>query len=136
MLRFYQITDLHYYPARELNVRGKAWEKRALYDQRCVAESEAIIDAVFAKLAGDRETEIVLVTGDVVCDGELAGHISLAEKLKKLKDAGKRIFLITASHDIRRIRKVTARKRANMWLTAQQKSSCLIFIITSGLAMP
>lgn len=101
MLRFYQITDLHYYPARELNVRGKAWEKRALYDQRCVAESEAIIDAVFAKLAGDRETEIVLVTGDVVCDGELAGHISLAEKLKKLKDAGKRIFLITASHDIR-----------------------------------
>lgn len=101
MLRFFQITDLHYYPARVLNARGKAWEKRALYDQRCVAESEAIIDAAFRKIAEDEDTDIVLVTGDVVCDGELAGHISLAEKLHKLQAAGKRIFLITASHDIR-----------------------------------
>lgn len=101
MLGFYQITDLHYYPARVLRANGKEWEKRALYDQRCVAESEAIIDAAFDMMARDKDTGIVLVTGDVVCDGELAGHISLAEKLKKLKESGKRIFLITASHDIR-----------------------------------
>ncbi len=101
MLRFFQITDLHYYPARVLGASGKEWEKRALYDQRCIAESEAIIDAVFEHIAADKETEIVLITGDVVCDGELAGHYSLAEKLKGLKAAGKRIFLITASHDIR-----------------------------------
>ena len=101
MLKFFQITDLHYYPARVLGAAGEAWEKRALYDQRCVAESEAIIDSVFEHIAADKETDIVLVTGDVVCDGELAGHYSLAEKLKKLKDTGKRIFLITASHDIR-----------------------------------
>ena len=101
MLRFYQITDLHYYPARILRSSGREWEKRALYDQRCVAESEAIVDAAFDTIARDKDTEIVLITGDVVCDGELAGHISLAQKLKKLKAAGKRIFLITASHDIR-----------------------------------
>lgn len=101
MLRFYQITDIHYYPARVLGASGKEWEKRALYDQRCVAESEAIVDAAFELIAGDKDTEIVLITGDVVCDGELAGHLSLAEKLKKLKEAGKRIFLLTASHDIR-----------------------------------
>lgn len=101
MLRFYQITDLHYYPARELKASGKAWEKRALYDQRCVAESEAIVDAALEYIAGNSEIGIVLITGDVVCDGELAGHLSLAKKLEKLKSAGKRIFLITASHDIR-----------------------------------
>lgn len=101
MLKFYQITDLHYYPARELHACGKAWEKRAKYDQKCLAESEAIIDATFACLANDQETDIVLITGDVVCDGELAGHRSLARKLTKLAESGKKIFLITASHDIR-----------------------------------
>lgn len=101
MLNFYQITDLHYYPAKELCACGREWEKRACYDQRCLAEGGAIIDAAFDFIAADKETQIVLVTGDVVCDGELAGHLSLAEKLKKLKAAGKRIFLITASHDIR-----------------------------------
>lgn len=101
MIKLFQITDLHYYPARALNAHGEAWEKRALYDQRCVAESEAVIDAVFEHIAENKEIEFVLVTGDVVCDGELVGHYSLAEKLRTLKDAGKRIFLITASHDIR-----------------------------------
>lgn len=66
--------------------------KRALYDQRCVAESEAIVDAALELIAKDGSCDIVLVTGDVVCDGEMAGHISLAEKLKKLKAAGKRYF--------------------------------------------
>lgn len=101
MLKFYQITDLHYYPARELQACGQAWETRAKYDQKCLAESEAILDAVFEKLADDEETQIVLITGDVVCDGELAGHRSLADKLNRLQQAGKKIFLITASHDIR-----------------------------------
>lgn len=101
MLKFYQITDLHYYPARELHACGEAWEKRAKFDQKCLAESEAIIDAAFAYLANDRDTDIVLITGDVVCDGELVGHRSLARKLKKLAESGKKIFLITASHDIR-----------------------------------
>lgn len=101
MIRFFQITDLHYYPARVLEAAGKEWEKRALYDQRCVAESEAIVDAALEYIARRNEIQTVLITGDVVCDGELAGHISLAAKLKKLKDAGKRVFLITASHDIR-----------------------------------
>ena len=76
MIRFFQITDLHYYPARVLEAAGKEWEKRALYDQRCVAESEAIVDAALEYIARRNEIQTVLITGDVVCDGELAGHIS------------------------------------------------------------
>lgn len=79
MLRFFQITDLHYYPARVLNARGKAWEKRALYDQRCVAESEAIIDAAFRKIAEDEDTDIVLVTGMLCVTANLPA-ISLLRK--------------------------------------------------------
>ena len=40
-MKFYQITDLHYYPAKLLNAQGKEWINRAMYDQKCIAESEA-----------------------------------------------------------------------------------------------
>lgn len=100
ILTFYQITDLHFYAAKALGACGAAWERRAKYDQKCVAESEAIIDCAFEKLIADRETEIVLISGDLVCDGEKAGHLELKKKLTHLADGGKRVFVLTATHDI------------------------------------
>lgn len=83
-MKFYQITDLHYYPAKLLNAQGKEWINRSMYDQKCIAESEAILDATIQMLLDDKEIDIILITGDNVCDGEKVGHISLAEKLHKL----------------------------------------------------
>lgn len=99
-MKFYQITDLHYYPAKLLNAQGKAWINRAMYDQKCIAESEAILDATIQMLLDDKEIDIVLITGDNVCDGERVGHISLAEKLHKLTEAGKKVYIITGTHDL------------------------------------
>ena len=65
-----------------------------------MAESEAIIDCAFEKLIADRETEIVLISGDLVCDGEKAGHLELKKKLDRLAAGGKRVFVLTATHDI------------------------------------
>ena len=79
-MKFYQITDLHYYPAKLLKAQGKEWINRAMYDQKCIAESEAILDATIQMLLDDKEIGIVLITGDNVCDGERVGHISLADK--------------------------------------------------------
>lgn len=100
ILTFYQITDLHFYAAQSLGACGPEWERRAKYDQKCVAESEAIIDCAFEKLIADRETEIVLISGDLVCDGEKAGHLELKKKLDRLAAGGKRVFVLTATHDI------------------------------------
>lgn len=100
MLRFYQITDLHYYAAEILKPCGAAWEYRAKYDQKCVAESGAILDAAIEKLIADRETEIVLISGDLVSDGEREGHYELPKKLRRLTENGKRVFVITATHDV------------------------------------
>lgn len=99
-MKFYQITDLHYYPAREMNASGKEWETRAAYDQKCIAESEAIIDATIDYLLEDSDTDIVLVSGDNVCDGERVGHLSLQKKLRRLTDGGKRVFVLTGTHDL------------------------------------
>lgn len=99
-MKFYQITDLHYYPAKLLKAQGKEWINRAMYDQKCIAESEAILDATIQMLLDDKEIGIVLITGDNVCDGERVGHISLAEKLHKLTEAGKKVYIITGTHDL------------------------------------
>lgn len=35
-----------------------------------------------------------------VCDGEKAGHLELKKKLDRLAAGGKRVFVLTATHDI------------------------------------
>ena len=60
-MKFYQITDLHYYPAKLLKAQGKEWINRAMYDQKCIAESEAILDATIQMLLDDKEIGIVLI---------------------------------------------------------------------------
>lgn len=100
MFSFYQITDLHYYAADVLKPQGDAWEYRAKYDQKCVAESGAILDATIDKLLADKETEVVLISGDLVSDGEREGHHALIPKLRRLTAGGKRVYVITATHDV------------------------------------
>lgn len=99
-MKFYQITDLHFYPARVMKAHGEQWEYRTTYDQKCIAESEAILDKTIELLLSDKETDIIFITGDNVCDGERIGHLELRKKLHRLTDAGKRLFLITGTHDL------------------------------------
>ena len=99
-MKFYQITDLHFYPAREMHACGDAWVYRTTYDQKCIAESEAILDSTIDFLLADDEIDIILISGDNVCDGERVGHYSLQKKLQKLTAAGKKIFIITGTHDL------------------------------------
>ncbi|HIT52851.1 MAG TPA: metallophosphoesterase [Candidatus Fimivicinus intestinavium] len=125
MLTFYQITDLHFYAAKALDACGEAWERRAKYDQKCVAESEAIIDCAFDKLLADRETEIVLISGDLVCDGERLGHLELKKKLDRLAAGGKRVFVLTATHDIHPEPKGYSRERGEYVVDGLTKPALL-----------
>lgn len=77
----------------------QAYEKRSISDQKCVAETPAIIDAGFKQIADDKETNIILIPGDLVYRGEYQSHIGLRNRLYKLKEQGKKIYLITARHD-------------------------------------
>lgn len=97
-LSFYLVTDTHYYDT-SFKASGEAYETRSRTDQKCVAETGAIIDAGFKQLSDDKETNIILIPGDLVYRGEYKSHIGLREKLYKLKEQGKKIYLITARHD-------------------------------------
>lgn len=97
-IKFYLITDLHYY-APELGTQGKAYIKREIQDQVVLKESGAIIDAAIDLIIADKETNIVLIPGDLTNNGEALSHKGIIKRLHRLKDAGKKVYVTTATHD-------------------------------------
>lgn len=98
-LNFYHLTDLHYYANERIGSSGEAYEIKCQVDQKCMAESGAIIDSAFKNIIEDKDTEIVLISGDLTFDGEVQSHDALKEKLYNLKANGKRVFITFATHD-------------------------------------
>lgn len=90
------IADTHYY-SKKLGTTGRQYELRSGSDQKCLGESEEIIDSAFAEIAKS-DTDAVLIAGDVTNDGEMVSHLEFREKLNKLSKS-KKVFLITATHD-------------------------------------
>lgn len=91
-LKFYLVTDTHYYAMDALGVSNHS-------DQKCMNESGAIIDAAFEKIIAQDEIDILLIAGDLTNNGEMASHTEFISKLNRLKAAGKRVYVITATHD-------------------------------------
>ena len=60
-----------------------------------------MIKAGFDLLCADTSTDIVVLAGDTTRDGELASHAEFIEMLRDLKKRGKRVYVITATHDYR-----------------------------------
>lgn len=65
---FYLVTDTHYFDS-SFGREGEAYERRSRTDQKCVAETPAIVDAGFKQLAEDGKTNIILIPGDLVYRG-------------------------------------------------------------------
>lgn len=97
-LKFYLITDTHFF-LNSLGAYGEEYEKYMTTQQKCFAETEAINKAVFEWLEGANEADIVLIAGDLTFNGERESHEEFSKMLKKLKDSGKKIYVVTAAHD-------------------------------------
>ena len=95
---FYLVTDTHYFE-NELGVGGKAFEKNMVTEQYFVKESGDIVRSVFERIGEDKETDIVILPGDLTKNGEKESHKSFIRELYKLREKGKRIYVITAGHD-------------------------------------
>ncbi len=95
---FYLVTDTHYFE-NELGAEGKAFEEYFSREQYFMKESSAIIKSTFNRIAEDKETDIVIIPGDLTKNGELESHKSFVKELYRLKEKGKKIYVITAGHD-------------------------------------
>lgn len=97
-VKFYLLTDTHYFEP-SLGASGKAFDEYMKCEQYFMAESSDIVKAVFAQLAEDKSVDTVIIPGDLSKDGEIESHKSFVKELYKLREAGKKIFVITAGHD-------------------------------------
>ncbi len=97
-VNFYLVTDTHYFE-NELGPGGPAFEKNMQTEQYFVKESSAIVRSVFERISEDKDTDVVIIPGDLTKNGEKESHKSFIKELYKLKESGKKIFVITAGHD-------------------------------------
>ncbi len=96
--KFYLVTDTHYFEP-SLGCSGKALDDYMKNEMYCLAESSKIVKATFDEIIKDSETDTVIIPGDLSKDGEKQSHISFVKELNRLKDAGKKVYVITAGHD-------------------------------------
>ena len=99
-LKIQFITDLHYY-SRTVGTEGKAYKNAESKSQKVIKDTDLVIKAGFDMLCEDNSTDIVVLAGDTTRDGERASHEEFIEMLRDLKKRGKRVYVITATHDFR-----------------------------------
>ena len=73
------VADIHYYSPR-LGTDGRAYELRSGGDQKCLAESGAVVDAALERLKAS-DIDALVISGDVSNDGERVSHEEIREKL-------------------------------------------------------
>lgn len=96
LLKLTVIADTHYYDD-SLGTAGGAYELRSASDQKCLAETDAILSAAFQTIA-ESDCDAVLLAGDLTNDGERICHEKMREKLYRLQKH-KQVFVTTATHD-------------------------------------
>ena len=91
------ISDIHYY-SKETGISGKAFEKENAKTPNDLVNCEEILSSLMDQLAED-ESDIVLVSGDVTTRAEREAHEGVIKLLRSLKERGKKVYVITATHD-------------------------------------
>lgn len=92
------ITDTHYY-SKKLGTCGKAYDTALAKSQMPLAYSAEVLDAAFRQIKADKRTDIVLLSGDTTSNGDFDSHAEFIAMLRDLKAAGKRVYVLTATHD-------------------------------------
>ena len=95
---FYLLTDTHYVSPRRW-VEGRPFTLRERGDQIALKATPQILDAFFEKILADGTTDTVIFTGDNVDDGDLFSHEEFRDRLGRLTAAGKKVYVINATHD-------------------------------------
>jgi UDP-2,3-diacylglucosamine pyrophosphatase LpxH len=95
---FTVISDTHLYDS-SLGSSGAAFEITMNSDRKLLLDSQDLLDYAINQIIAS-QVNFVLVCGDLTKDGELINHRIVAEKLKKLIDAGIPAYVVPGNHDI------------------------------------
>lgn len=92
------MADNHYF-SKKLWVEGDEIESRCHGDQVVIKESPEVNEAFFKIIEDDKETDTVVIIGDLINCGERLCHEEFIERLHLLEIRGKRVLVLTATHD-------------------------------------
>ena len=94
----YILTDTHYLSS-EMWEDGKSIRSREMGDQIAIRCTPQVLRSFFKKIIADKDSEYVLITGDLINNGDRQSHLDFIKELKALTDAGKTVFVTCATHD-------------------------------------
>lgn len=98
-LKIITATDLHYL-SPDLTDNGDYFMRMiANSDAKAMEYSEEITDALVASVIEEKPDYLIL-SGDITFNGEKESHISLAEKFKKIEEAGISVLALPGNHDL------------------------------------
>lgn len=97
-LAMYILTDTHYL-SKKMWVEGEPINSREKGDQIAIKCTPEILRSFFKKIVEDKEAEYVLITGDLINNGDRISHEDFINELKILTDAGKKVLVTGATHD-------------------------------------
>ena len=95
------LTDIHHY-SEKIGVSGKAYETANAKSQILLAEAGNVLSEAFEQIAEDNRSDVVLISGDITSNGDFESHKEIISMLRSLKSRGKRVYVITATHDFRK----------------------------------
>ena len=101
------ISDIHYY-AKSVGIVGPEFEKANGKSAFDLLHNEEILDALANQVIADKSSDIVLISGDLTNNGEPDSHKGAVKFMQKLKDGGKQVYMISATHDYQDGDKTTA----------------------------
>lgn len=92
-------SDLHYMSSTTHDEGDAFWKMVEADDGKTSQFSDEMIDALLAEAIATQPSALVL-SGDITLNGERENHEGLAEKLRKVQEAGVPVVVIPGNHDI------------------------------------
>ncbi len=94
---FYHITDVHYYSKRNFACDYRTFPQPST--QICILKSEEAFIKALEIIKADKDTNTVIITGDLTNHGEGYSHEEVRDLLQKFTDEGGNPFVYTDNHD-------------------------------------
>lgn len=91
-------SDPHYFDP-DLGLPGPAFFDAKINSRKMIAESEAILNSAVESILSS-SSDLVFIPGDLTKDGEKSSHIKFAAIISKLRQSGKKVFVVPGNHDV------------------------------------
>lgn len=98
-MRIAVLSDIHVMNPQLVKNDGTAWGKAIAKERKLLDYSHEAFDTMVEKYLADKP-DMLLITGDLTKDGELASHKYVVAGLDKLRQAGINVYVIPGNHDL------------------------------------